>query len=110
MFSESAELYDRIYSFKDCGYVRTLDGLHAAIRCMARHLEPGGALLVEPWFGPDEFRRGLVGVTTHEEPGLAIVRMSRTSAAGTVSFLDFEYLVGHPDGITRASERHAIGL
>jgi SAM-dependent methyltransferase len=96
--------------FSAIGYVRTLDGLREAIRSMARHLEPGGALLVEPWFGPDEFRHNHLHLHTHEEPELSIVRMSHASVADAVSILDFEYLVGKPEGITRATECHVMGL
>jgi ubiquinone/menaquinone biosynthesis C-methylase UbiE len=96
--------------FSAIGYVLTVDGLHAAIACMARHLEPGGALLVEPWFAPGAIRPDYIGVNQQEEPGLTIIRMSHTSVDDAVSVLTFEYLVGRPDGITRASERHEMGL
>lgn len=96
--------------FSAIGYVLTVDALHAAIGCMARHLEPGGALVVEPWFEPDAFHRDHARVSTYEEPGLSIARMSHSSAEGTISVLAFEYLIGRPEGITRASERHEMGL
>lgn len=96
--------------FSSIGYARTVDGLHAAAAAMARHLAPGGALAVEPWFAPGEFRPGHVHLLTHEEPGLSLVRMTHGRVEGTVSILDFEYLAGRPDGITRAHERHELGL
>ncbi|HSU13788.1 class I SAM-dependent methyltransferase [Longimicrobium sp.] len=96
--------------FSAIGYVRTPDGLRAAIGCMARHLEPGGALAVEPWFTPDAISDGFVGVNTQTLPDLTVVRMSHTRIEGTVSAIDFEYLVGRPSGITRAAERHEMGL
>lgn len=96
--------------FSSIGYTRTVGEMRRAVAAMARHVAPGGTLAVEPWFEPDVFRAGTVGVLTHEEPGLALARMTRTSVEGTLSILDFEYLVGRPEGITRATERHKMGL
>jgi SAM-dependent methyltransferase len=96
--------------FSSIGYTRTAEGLHAAAASMARHVAPGGALAVEPWFAPDEFRPDQVHVLTVDEPDLKLVRMTHGRVEGTVSILDFEYLVGKPDGITRAHERHELGL
>jgi len=96
--------------FSSIGYVRDGDGLHAAVGAMARHLAPGGALAVEPWFAPGEFRPDHVHLLTVDEPELKLVRMSHGTVQGTVSILDFEYLVGTPEGITRTSERHEMGL
>jgi SAM-dependent methyltransferase len=35
--------------FSAIGYVVTVKRLHSALAAMARHLRPGGVLLVEPW-------------------------------------------------------------
>jgi len=96
--------------FSAIGYVRDVEGLRAAVASMARHLEPGGALAVEPWFTPDDIRPDFVGVSSQSFPELTIVRMSHTRVEGAVSIVAFEYLVGRPGGITRASERHEMGL
>ena len=96
--------------FSAIGYVRTPDGLRAAVGSMARHLAPGGALAVEPWFTPDAMRPDFVGVNSQAFPDLTLVRMSHTRVEGRVSVIDFEYLIGRPAGITRASERHEMGL
>ncbi|HET7461451.1 MAG TPA: class I SAM-dependent methyltransferase [Longimicrobium sp.] len=96
--------------FSSIGYVRTPDGLHAAVAAMARHLAAGGALAVEPWFAPGEYRPNHVHLLTVDEPELKLVRMSHGTVEGNLSILDFEYLVGRPGGITRAHERHEMGL
>ncbi|HYH83664.1 MAG TPA: class I SAM-dependent methyltransferase [Longimicrobium sp.] len=96
--------------FSSIGYAVTVEAMRSAVAAMARHLEPGAALVVEPWFQPHVFIPGYVHVLTHEEPGLNIVRMGVGEIVDRVSVLSFEYLIGRPDGITRASERHEMGL
>ena len=44
--------------FSSIGYVKTKSRLGKAIRNMSRHLLPGGVLLVEPWFTPDQWHPG----------------------------------------------------
>jgi hypothetical protein len=96
--------------FSSIGYAVTVEAMRGAVAAMARHLAPGGALAVEPWFPPDGFRPGYVHLLTHEEEGLKIARMALGHVEGHVSVMDFEYLVGRPAGITRAAERHELGL
>ena len=36
--------------FSSIGYVKTMSNLQKAVKAMARHLLPGGVLLVEQWF------------------------------------------------------------
>jgi len=58
---------DRGYDVVTClfsaiGRVITFERLERAISCMARHVRPGGALIVEPWFTPDRWNPGNVFV------------------------------------------------
>jgi SAM-dependent methyltransferase len=96
--------------FSSIAYVRTAERMSAAVANLARHVAPGGALVVEPWRTPDQFVSGLVFLQTHEEEALKAVRISRSWAEGTLSILEFSYLIGTPDGVRHAQERHEIGM
>ncbi|MEV7289264.1 class I SAM-dependent methyltransferase [Streptomyces sp. NPDC093252] len=44
-----------ICMFSSIGYVGSVANLGAAVRSAARHLVPGGVLLLEPWYFPEAF-------------------------------------------------------
>jgi SAM-dependent methyltransferase len=96
--------------FSSIGYVRTKERLRSAIASMARHLESGGALVVEPWLAPEGWRDRHVGAVFVDEPELKIARMNVAQSEGSVSIVEFEYLVGTPNGVERFTERHELGL
>ncbi len=99
--------------FSSIGYTRTEDGLEGAIATMARHVAPGGVLVVEPWlqretFGPPFIRTHLV-----EQPDIVVARTSRADPAvgdDNVSDLEFAYLVTTMDGSELITERHLMGM
>jgi SAM-dependent methyltransferase len=96
--------------FSSIGYVGTEDGLRSAIAAMARHLGPGGVLVIEPWLTPEVWLDRHVGAVFVDEPELKIARMNIGRREGNVSIFEFEYLVGTPDGVEQFSERHELGL
>jgi SAM-dependent methyltransferase len=96
--------------FSSIGYVKTEERLRSAAAAFGRHLEPGGVLVVEPWLAPDVWRDRHIGSVFVEEPELRIARMNVPEREGDVSIVEFQYLVGTPDGIERFSERHELGL
>ncbi len=96
--------------FSSIGYVRTLENLASTLVCFRRHLAPHGVVIVEPWFPPGVLDVKRVHTSVAESDGLSVCRMSRIEVEGRLSRLHFDYLIGRPDGIRRASEVHELGL
>jgi SAM-dependent methyltransferase len=96
--------------FSSIGYVKTEERLRSAAAAFARHLEPGSVLVVEPWLTPDVWQDGHVGAVFVDEPELKIARMNLAAREGTVSVVDFHYLVATPSGVEHFTEPHVLGL
>lgn len=96
--------------FSAIGYVKTLERLQQAITCMVNHLNPGGVLIVEPWFSPDAVYTNTVHVSNIDEPELKITRMNAILVEGNVSVMKIHYLVGTPRGVRHFTELHELGL
>lgn len=96
--------------FSSIGYVRTRERLGQTVRCLARHLNEGGLLLVEPWFTPDAWQAGKVHMVTIDEPELKVVRMSLSETRGACSYFRWHFLVGTGAGVEHFTEDHELGL
>lgn len=96
--------------FSSIGYVRTLENLRQAIGCMARHIVPGGLVVVEPWFTPDTWQPATVHAVFINEPQLKIARVNTSFVQGRLSYFDLHYLIGTPEGTEHFVERHELGL
>ena len=96
--------------FSSIGYVRTSSRLQKSIRNMGKHLLPGGVLLIEPWFTPEQWHPGRASMTRVDQPHLKIVRMSYSGQKGKISTIKFQYLVGTSKGIEHSAEIHELGL
>jgi SAM-dependent methyltransferase len=56
--------------FSSIGYTSDLPG---AMSSMARHLNPGGVHIVEPWLRPDQWVAGHVQVLNQQDDGIHLV-------------------------------------
>lgn len=104
--------YDAVLClFSAIGHTLTIEKLKSAIQCMANHLAPNGALIVEPWFTPDVWRAGRPHMVSFEEENFKVCRMNTTELRGErTSYFQFHYLVGRPEGVTHFTEDHELAL
>jgi SAM-dependent methyltransferase len=96
--------------FSSIGYVKTVENLHRAVACMAAHLEPGGIVVLEPWFTPEAWKPNTVHALFIDEPELKIARVNTSYAEGRLSYFDLHHLIGTPQGTDYVVERHELGL
>jgi len=103
--------YDAVINlFSSIGYARSIRNLNRAIRCMARHLRPGGVLLVEPWVTPTAWRGRSAHLDVVEQPEIKIARASTSRRRGRLSWFDMHHLVATSKQTTHFVERHVLGL
>lgn len=92
--------------FSAISYAGTVPRLRQAVASMGRHLRPGGVLIVEPFFTPETFYPDTVHAVFVDQPELKIARISVSRVEGRLAPLEFEYLVGTPEGVQHFTERH----
>jgi SAM-dependent methyltransferase len=101
--------------FSSIGYVKTVERLRSAIANMARHLEPGGVLVIEPWFALADWHPHTPHANVVDEPDRKIARLTTSELFGSdddgwFSRNDMHYLVATADGVEHFVERHELGL
>jgi ubiquinone/menaquinone biosynthesis C-methylase UbiE len=89
---------------------KTLPRLNQTIHSMARHLQPGGIVLVEPFFDIENYRYPTITANFVDKPDLKIAWMYTSRRAGRVGILDMKYMVGTKAGVDIIDERHELGL
>jgi SAM-dependent methyltransferase len=96
--------------FSAIGFVKTRAKLRSSVACMADHLKPGGLLLLEPWFSPNQWKIGHLHGLFVNRPDLKLARMSISKRRGNLSFNDEHFLVATRKGVKHFVERLEMGL
>jgi len=91
--------------FSAIGYVKTVERMNRAVTCMARHVKPGGVLIVEPWLTPDTWKPAHPFIHAGEIGLTKVCRMSLSGQEGNLSFIIMHYLRSTSAGIEHYSER-----
>ncbi|HLY20951.1 MAG TPA: class I SAM-dependent methyltransferase [bacterium] len=96
--------------FASVAYCRSTVELAQTVGCMAKHVNPGGLVIVEPFLGPEQFKPGYLGAIFVDRPDLKIARIHTSSVSGQAAAILFHYLVGTPDGVEHFTERHEMTM
>jgi SAM-dependent methyltransferase len=96
--------------FSAIAYVKTIERVERAILSMARHVRPGGALLVEPWFPPDRWKPEALSINTGETQEGLVCRMALSRRHGSLSVISLHYLHGTRGGVRYYTEQLELGL
>jgi SAM-dependent methyltransferase len=96
--------------FSSIGYAGSVERIRQAVEAMASHLAPGGVLVVEPWFTPEQWHPGHPHLLAIDEPDLKIARVNLSGQEGRMAILNFTYVVGTPEGVEVFTERHEAVL
>lgn len=96
--------------FSSIGYMTEPEDLAAALANMARHLRPGGVMIVEPWFTPRMFRDRSVHGDVYGTEDIRIARVARSWVEGPVSCMEMHHLIALPDHVEHFVENHRMGL
>jgi len=97
--------------FSAIGYAQSVDELHQTLDCLAAHLEPGGVLILEPWFTPSQWISGPIDTGTATDGRRHLTRMCLSGQTGTTTTLTMHYLLGATStGIRHWTEEHTMTL
>jgi len=97
--------------FSSIGYVKMLPNVIRTLQCFIHHLNKDGIIVVEPWFTPETWNTDAsVHMLIADTPDGKVCRMNLSAKKGTLSIVDFHYLVGSKNRIKHFTERHELGL
>ncbi|RII07929.1 dTDP-3-amino-3,4,6-trideoxy-alpha-D-glucopyranose [Streptomyces sp. YIM 130001] len=98
--------------FSSIGHTRTTAELRAALSRFARHLEPGGVIVVEPWWFPDTFLDGYVTGDVINGNRRTVARLSHSRREGKGSSrVTVHFAVTDPEaGLHHVTEEYPVSL
>ena len=92
------------------GYLGEVEDMRSAVATMARHLVPGGVLVVEPWWFPEDFIEGYVAGDLAQENGVTVTRVSHSTLQGRATRMEVRFVVGDRSGIREFTEIDVLSL
>lgn len=97
--------------FSSIGYVKTKENLNKSIANMARHMKPGGILLIEPWLKPEEVREGSILCKTYIKDNLHVQRMGSIKKDDIVTTSEIHYLIARTGStVNHLVEVHQLAM
>lgn len=96
--------------FSSIAYILTVEALRSTIACFARHTVPGGLVIVEPWFAPDQWQEGYVATVSARNDDIAVARASASRRDGRLAAMTLGFVVARASGeVETYTEEHVTG-
>ncbi|MEU8775807.1 class I SAM-dependent methyltransferase [Streptomyces sp. NPDC048606] len=97
--------------FSSIGHVTSVAELEATLGRFAAHLEPGGVIVVEPWWFPGTFLDGYVTGAVVRESERTVARLSHSARVGGRSRVTVHFVVADPvAGLSHSTEEYLVSL
>jgi ubiquinone/menaquinone biosynthesis C-methylase UbiE len=96
--------------FSSIGYMKSPSDLRKAVINMARHLQPGGVLIIEPWLTEETWKPGGVHALYVDKPDFKIARLDVPTSKGRMSLFTWHMLIGNPEGVEYLTQKHELFL
>ncbi|MGK5522183.1 class I SAM-dependent methyltransferase [Micromonospora sp. URMC 107] len=103
--------YDVVLSLSAAvAYLPSLTAVRAALGRMVAHLAPGGVLVVEPWYFPENYLDGHVAGDLIRSPERTVSRVSHSRERDGATVIESHWVVADARGIRSFVETHVFGL
>jgi len=102
--------YDIIISmFSSIAYIRNYFSFNDVIDNMDNALNPGGIIIIQPWYEQDKFTPGIPYSKIYDD-GISMVRMSTAKVDGIFSIMEYHYLIYEQNKIKHFADKHTMAL
>jgi SAM-dependent methyltransferase len=96
--------------FGSINYGTTLEQLKKTLDNLAKHLKPGGLLIIEPIFTRESFMDRYLSIDSVDESDMKIARVGLSREEEGHAVLELQSLIAAKDGITHHIDIHTMGL
>ncbi|TDC40385.1 methyltransferase domain-containing protein [Micromonospora sp. 15K316] len=101
--------YDVVTCLHDALAQFPLSGYHAVLRVLARHLAPGGLIMIAPFWMPDAaIRRTASEALTRGDDGRAVTRIERGVPRDGAHRVEHHALVADGDGVRHVADTRLL--
>ena len=88
----------------------SVEDLNRVVERMAEHLEPGGVLIAEPWWYPDNFIDGYAGGHLLREDGRVVARVTHSVREGRTTRMQIRFVVADSGGLREWTDELVTSL
>ncbi|MDA2813262.1 class I SAM-dependent methyltransferase [Nocardiopsis sp. RSe5-2] len=97
--------------FSSIGYTGGAEGVRATLASFARHLEPGGVIVLEPWYFPETALDRHVVADTFTVGARTVSRVSRAVLEDGAHRMEVHYIVAdRENGIRHFTDEHVLAV